>query len=429
VYEAAFGEDGQEVGSEIRHVELQRPFAAPPAVAAGRPFWGWTLHEEEQVSKGGRTIWRALGLMSGTSLDGIDAAVIETDGHRVLRRGPAATYPYSDGFRTQLRAALGEATAIRTRDERPGRLRMLEQYLTELHAEAVAHYLDDHEIAADSIDVIGFHGQTVLHSPESRLTVQLGDGALLARLTGRPVVYDLRAADVAAGGQGAPLAPAYHRALAAEIETRPLAVLNLGGVANVTWIGEDRIAGDGIGNDGTLIAFDTGPASALIDDWVKAKLGKAFDADGEAAAAGTVREDIVRRYLAHPYFALLPPKSLDRNAFDLAPVEGLSAEDGAATLTAFSAAAVGAARLHLPAPPALWIAAGGGRRNGSLMAAIAEAVDANVAPVEAFGLDGDGLEAEAWAFLAVRSRLGLAITFPGTTGVAAPMSGGITAEP
>ena len=370
------------------------------------------------MSKREDGVWRALGLMSGTSLDGIDVAVIETDGERVLKRGFSATYPYSDAVREQLRAGLAEAVQVRERTARPGRLGLLEQYLTELNAEAAAHYLADHEIAPDSIDVIGFHGQTVLHRPEAGLTVQLGDGGLLARRLGRPVVYDLRAADMAAGGQGAPLAPAYHRALAADITERPVAVLNLGGVANVTWIGED----------GELIAFDTGPASAMIDDWVAEKLGQTFDAGGRLAAAGTVHEDIVAGWLADPFFAVPPPKSLDRNAFSLAPVANLSGLDGAATLTAFSAAAVAAALRHLPAPPKLWIVAGGGRRNDTLIAGIRDHVGAPVQLAEAYDLDGDGVEAEAWAFLAVRSRLGLPITFPGTTGVAAPLSGGVVAE-
>ncbi|WP_366029794.1 anhydro-N-acetylmuramic acid kinase [Hyphomicrobium sp.] len=370
------------------------------------------------MSKREGEVWRALGLMSGTSLDGIDVAVIETDGERVLRRGFAATYPYSDAFREKLAAGLQDAAQLRDRVARPGRLALIEQYLTELHAEAVGHYLQDHQIALDSIDLVGFHGQTVLHRPEAGLTVQLGDGPLLARRLGRPVVYDLRAADVAAGGQGAPLAPAYHRALAAEIPERPLVILNLGGVANVTWI--DR--------DGTLLAFDTGPASAMIDDWCKAKLGQPYDAGGEIAASGTVHEDIVTDWLAHPYFAAPPPKSLDRNAFDLGPVAGLSPEDGAATLTAFSAAAVAAARAHFPEAPALWVASGGGRRNATLMAMIAERVGAPVQPAEAFDIDGDSVEAEAWAFLAVRARLGLPITFPGTTGVAEALTGGVVAD-
>lgn len=367
------------------------------------------------MSKREGETWRALGLMSGTSLDGIDVAVIETDGERILKRGFPATYPYSDAFRAKLRAGLAEAATLRDRTARPGRLKLLERYLTELHAEAVGHYLTDHEIAAESIDVVGFHGQTVLHRPEARLTVQLGDGPLLARRLGLPVVYDLRAADVAAGGQGAPLAPAYHQALAAEIPERPLAVLNLGGVANVTWIGRDE----------TLIAFDTGPASAMIDDWVRARLGKPFDAGGALAATGTVHEDIVAGWLRHPYFAERPPKSLDRNAFDLGPAAPLSPADGAATLTAFSAAAVAAAVPHLPEAPALWIAAGGGRRNATLMDQIARRVGAPVQPAEDFDIDGDGVEAEAWAFLAVRARLGLPITFPGTTGIPEPLTGGV----
>ncbi|HEX2840324.1 anhydro-N-acetylmuramic acid kinase [Hyphomicrobium sp.] len=370
------------------------------------------------MSKRQGDTWRALGLMSGTSLDGIDVAVIETDGERVLRRGFAATYPYSEAFREKLHAGLAEATTLRTRTERPGRLMLLEQYLTELHAEAIGHYCADHEIEPDSIDLIGFHGQTVLHRPEAKLTVQLGDGPLLSRLSGRPVVYDLRAADVAAGGQGAPLAPAYHRALAAEIAERPLVVLNLGGVANVTWIGAD----------GTLLAFDTGPASAMIDDWVKKTLGKPYDADGALAASGTIHADIVARWLNHPYFKTPPPKSLDRNAFDMEALAHLSPEDGAATLTAFSAAAAGAALEHFPEKPTLWVASGGGRRNATLMTMIANRVGTAVRPAEAFDIDGDGVEAEAWAFLAVRSRLGLPITYPGTTGVPQPLTGGVVAE-
>lgn len=378
------------------------------------------MHKDRQVGKGEGGIWRALGLMSGTSLDGIDVAVIETDGERVLKRGHAATYPYSEAFRQKLTAGLREAASLTRRGDRPGRLALLEQYLTELHAEAVQHYLADHEIPAESIDVIGFHGQTVLHRPEAALTVQLGDGALLAQRVGRPVVYDLRADDVAAGGQGAPLAPAYHRALAAEIAERPIVFLNLGGVANVTWIGE---------NDGALIAFDTGPASAMIDDWCQAKAGTPFDEDGRLAASGTVHEAIVQAYLSHPYFSEPPPKSLDRNAFDLEPVALLSAADGAATLTAFSAEAVARGLALCPAPAKLVIGSGGGRRNATLMGAIAERSGVPVRPAEAFDIDGDGVEAEAWAFLAVRVRLGLPITFPGTTGVRFPLSGGKLALP
>lgn len=370
------------------------------------------------MSKRQGDIWRALGLMSGTSLDGIDVAVVETDGERVLNRGFSATYPYSDAFREQLRAGLADAVHLDDRSARPGRLKLLEQYLTELHAEAVDQYLIDHEIELSSIDVVGFHGQTVLHRPEARLTVQLGDGTLLAKRLGRPVVFDLRAADVAAGGQGAPLAPAYHRAMVAAVSERPLVVLNLGGVANVTYIGRD----------GALMAFDTGPASAMIDDWCKQRAGVAFDAGGEIAARGTVHGDIVDTWLRHPFFAEPAPKSLDRNAFDLGTVAALSTEDGAATLAAFSAAAIGRAVEQFPEPPALWIVSGGGRHNATLMHMIREQAGAPVQPAEAYEIDGDAVEAEAWAFLAVRSRLGLPITFPGTTGVAHPLTGGVLAN-
>lgn len=370
------------------------------------------------MSKQEGEMWRALGLMSGTSMDGIDVAVIETDGVYALKRWFTATYPYSDAFRAKLREGLDDAASIRNRDERPGRLWLLEQYLTELHVEAVEHFLTDHAIDPESIDVIGFHGQTVLHRPKDKLTVQLGDGALLARLTGCDVVYDLRAADVAAGGHGAPLVPAYHRAVLSRIEARPLAVLNLGGVGNVTWIGRD----------GQLLAFDTGPASAMIDDWMAARAGKPCDENGETAARGRVAQDLLTKYLKHPHFAACPPKSLDRNAFPASLMDGLSIEDGAATLTAFSAAAVGKAREHFPETPELWVVAGGGRRNTTLMSMIAANVEAAVVPAEAVELDGDGLEAEAWAYLAVRSRLAMPITFPGTTGVSAPLTGGILAR-
>jgi anhydro-N-acetylmuramic acid kinase len=274
-------------------------------------------------------------------------------------------------------------------------------------------------IVRDTIDVIGFHGQTVLHRPEQRLTVQLGDGPLLAQLTTRPVVYDLRAADVAAGGQGAPLVPVYHRALAARIEDRPVAVVNIGGVANVTWIG----------GDGRLIAFDTGPGNAMIDDVIRKRTGADFDAGGVIAAKGRVHEDYVTQYLRHSYFAAPSPKSLDRNAFATELVDGLDMEDAVATLTAFTAAAIARAREHFPQEPQLWVVCGGGRRNRSLMRMIAGLVEHAVVPAEVAGLDGDALEAEAWAYLAVRSLKGLPITFPGTTGVPAPMTGGLLAEP
>ena len=385
------------------------------------------MHGKVQMGK----LLRALGLMSGTSMDGIDVALIETDGEHEVVRGPHATYGYPPEFRERLREATNDAHALTDRRARPGRLGEVERELTERHAEAVAAFLTDTAISSTEIDVIGFHGQTVLHRPASRatsfgngtdsqlppITVQLGDGELLAKLTGIDVVYDLRAADVEAGGQGAPLVPVYHSALAAKLPQRPLAFLNIGGVANVTWIG----------GDGRLIAFDTGPGNALLDDWVLRHTARPYDANGNLARSGKVHEDVLQQYLMHPHFEQPVPKSLDRNDFTLDLVEGLSPADGAATLAQLTAAAVARSLSWLPEPPVLWLVTGGGRRNKHIMELLAWHLEAPVAPVEAVQLDGDSMEAEAWAYLAVRSLKGLPITYPGTTGVPKPLTGGIVA--
>lgn len=363
-------------------------------------------------------IRRALGLMSGTSMDGIDIALIETDGGAHVRRLGAASTAYPDDFRNRLRQALTDAQSLNDRSARPGCLAGVERELTERHAEAALRFIGDCMLQPNAIDVIGFHGQTVLHKPAAGLTVQLGDGRLLARTAGIDVVYDMRAADMAAGGEGAPLAPAYHRALATKLPQRPAVFLNVGGVANVTWIGADD----------TLIAFDTGPGNAMIDDLVLRTTGKPCDEDGRLAARGKVDERVVHAFLMHPYFAKPVPKSLDRNAFAPELVEGLSVEDAAATLTAFAVEAIVKARQHMPAEPALWIVCGGGRRNRTLMRMLAARVENAVVPAEAVGLDGDTLEAEAWAYLAVRSLDGLPMTWPGTTRVATPTTGGLLAR-
>jgi anhydro-N-acetylmuramic acid kinase len=363
-------------------------------------------------------VMRAIGLMSGTSMDGIDVALLETDGENTIKRGPAASVPYTAGFRGKLAQAIKDATQLADRRARPGCLAEVEAELTALHADAVLRFMGDHMLQPMAVDAIGFHGQTVLHAPDAGLTVQLGDGSSLANAVGIDVVYDMRAADMTDGGEGAPLAPVYHRALAARLPDRPVAFLNLGGVGNVTWIGRD----------GELLAFDTGPGNAMIDDWMARRCGRPRDEGGQLAAAGRAHEDYVTQYLRHSYFGEPPPKSLDRNAFRLDLVDGLSAEDGAATLTAFTAAAVGAARAHFPEQPALWVVCGGGRRNKTLMAMIAAGVENAVVPCEAISVNGDGLEAEAWAYLAVRSLKGLPITFPGTTGVPRPMTGGVIAR-
>ena len=365
----------------------------------------------------GKTM-RAIGLMSGTSMDGIDVALIDTDGADAVVRGPAQTFPYDPRFKEALRGAIAAARSLSDRDSRTSTLADVERNLTAHHASAVNVFREQHGLQAREIDVVGFHGHTVLHAPERGLTVQIGDGPGLASAIGIDVMHDLRAADCAAGGQGAPLAPVYHRALAARLPQRPIAILNIGGVANVTWIGRG----------GELLAFDTGPGNAMIDDWMQRRLGFARDEDGTLAARGRVHDDYVTQYLRHSYFGEPPPKSLDRNAFSPWLVHPLSPEDGAATLTAFTAASIARAREHFPEQPVLWVISGGGRRNKTLMAMIAGLVEAAVAPAEAAGMDGDAVEAEAWAYLAVRSLKGLPITFPGTTGVTRPLTGGVLAK-
>jgi len=352
-------------------------------------------------------------------MDGIDVALIETDGAHEVVRGPALTYPYSAEMRNSLRKGLHDGAAIQERHLRPGRLALLEQYLTDLHIEVVGQFLDDIRMKRSSIDVIGFHGQTVLHRPADGLSVQIGDGSRLARETGIDVVYDLRGADIAAGGMGAPLVPIYHKVLARFLAL-PVVIVNVGGVANVTFIGKVMQEG--------MMAFDTGPGNALIDDWMLAKGGQRWDKNGTSAAGGKVNEQVLTELLANPYFTKRPPKALDRSAFDMNLLSGLSLEDGAATLTSFTARTIGRARRYLPEEPQQWIICGGGRRNKTLMMMLASCVENAVLPAEAVGLGGDSIEAEAWAYLAVRSLKGLPITFPDTTGVPRPLTGGVLAR-
>jgi anhydro-N-acetylmuramic acid kinase len=339
--------------------------------------------------------------MSGTSLDGIDAAMIETDGRERVVLGPALTIPYQDAFRERLRSVLGGV----------GPVAEVEGELTRLHAAAVGEFLQLHSTTA--VDVIGFHGHTILHRPAERRTWQLGDGGLLARLLEFDVVADFRSADVAAGGEGAPLAPLFHAALATALP-KPLAVLNIGGVANVTWIGTPS----------EILAFDTGPGNALIDDWVRRHTAAAADIDGALARAGRASARHIERFLASPFFERPPPKSLDRDDFRDCVPEGLSLEDGAATLTEMTAAGVAAAARHFPAPARDWLVCGGGRHNPALMEALNRRLHASVHPVEAAGWNGDALEAQAFAYLAVRSILGLPLSLPSTSGVIRPTSGG-----
>jgi anhydro-N-acetylmuramic acid kinase len=366
------------------------------------------------------TTMRAIGLMSGTSLDGVDVALVETDGERIGRLGPTGYRPYTDEERDFLHGALADALQVEARTDRPGRSREAEEMVTRLHAEAVEAFLRDQGMRPDEVDVVGFHGQTVLHRPESRLTVQLGDGAALARRLRIPVVYDLRAADMERGGQGAPLVPVFHRALAdmSGLE-KPVAILNLGGVANVTFVGPgDR-----------LVAFDAGPGNALIDDWMRERTGRVFDEDGSEAARGRPDEELLAWLLQHPFFRKAPPKSLDRNWFSHRFVGRHTVEDGAATLTAFTARAVARALDFAPERPRRWIVAGGGARNRELVRLIADHVDAMVTPADEVGWSAAFLEAQAFAYLAVRSLRDLPLTYPSTTGVLEPTTGGVLARP
>ena len=353
-------------------------------------------------------LYSAIGLMSGTSLDGIDVACLSTDGHTAVAVGPEMSAAYDGIFRERLRGFVrGAPEAARIEDE-----------LTRLHATVVNELVKQNDVNNSNIDVIGFHGHTILHRPEQAETWQIGDGAVLAGLTGIDVVNDFRRADVAAGGQGAPLAPLYHAALAHSLD-RPVAVLNLGGVANVTWVGPGPLdSGDG------LVAFDTGPGIALIDDWVLRHTGQSMDLNGRLAAGGAVEAGAVEAMLDHPHCHRPPPKSLDRGDFSLAAVAGLSAVDGAATLTAVTAEAVARGARHFPAPVKRWLVTGGGRHNPVLMARLRERLGVPVEVAESVGWRGDAVEAEAFAFLAVRSLLGMPLSLPTTTGVPYPLTGG-----
>lgn len=360
-------------------------------------------------------ITTAVGLMSGTSLDGIDAAIVRTDGSQQVEPGPFISRPYSEPLREELRGVLGGGVSKDVLDE-------VEDKLTREHASVVTKLLEDNDLSVSDIDVIGFHGHTTEHRPGARVTRQIGDGALLAKLTGRPVVNDFRSADVAANGEGAPFAPLYHAARAGEHKA-PFAVLNIGGVANVTWLGRAQ-------NDGRqIIAFDTGPGNALIDDWVRTHLGVSMDRGGRLASAGRAKDSVLERYLEDPYFSRRPPKSLDRDAFPLEFVSGLSVGDGAATLTALTAASAAGASRYFPEPAGRWLVTGGGRHNKAIMVALQQRLGVEVAPVEDIGWRGDALEAEAFAYLAVRSLKGLHLSIPSTTGCSEPTVGGRLWQP
>ncbi len=365
------------------------------------------------MAKDGQAIW-ALGAMSGTSLDGVDAAMVLTDGHAVQEFGPHAYRPYSAAEQAILRAALGKWP------DEAGVAEAAEVVET-AHAEVLSRF--------SGAEVVGFHGQTLAHDPRGRGTHQAGNGGLLAQVLNTPVVWDFRTSDVTLGGQGAPLAPFYHFALAKKIGANaPIAFLNLGGVGNLTWVDPSQPGPD---VPGALLAFDTGPANAPMNDLIRARLGKAQDEGGTLAARGRVKKDIIDAFLAHPYFYRIPPKSLDRNDFAalLQAVKSLPTEHALATLTAAAASAVAKGTEHFPSPATRLLVTGGGRHNATLMRALSKKLPCTVEPVEAAGLNGDMLEAQAFAFLAVRVMRGMSTSCPGTTGVPAAVGGGQISRP
>lgn len=367
---------------------------------------------------------RVLGFMTGTSLDAVDMAVLETDGEAIQAFGPAGERKLTDVTRDVLLEATHQALKWPRGAPEPEIFTQAAEAVAREHFAAASSFVEEHGLSWSEIDLIGMHGQTVLHErPKDGVvgrTVQLGDAGLLAKLTGRPVAYDFRTADVAAGGEGAPLAPIYHlaRAQASGLKA-PLAVLNVGGVANVTfWSGGDEIA-----------AFDTGPGNGMIDLLVQARGAGRYDAGGRYASVGRADEAVVRALLAHPYFEAPPPKSLDRYDFSLEPLEPLQLEDAAATLVAFTAEAVKRAFELMGQVPSEVIVTGGGRHNPEIMKAFAARLPAPVKSAEDHGWRGDSIEAEAFAYLAARTARGLPISFPKTTGVAQPMTGGRIVEP
>ncbi|MCI4665191.1 MAG: anhydro-N-acetylmuramic acid kinase [Neomegalonema sp.] len=368
-----------------------------------------------------------LGFMSGTSLDGVDAAVLQTDGEAIAGFGPTSYRAYTPQEHESLQQALVQAAKTPlTVAMDPTCWRAEAQLVAQAHLDCAAQLRS----GGASFDLAGFHGQTLLHRPDDGATLQIGDARGLADGIGASVVHDFRSADIAAGGQGAPFASFYHFALArfARLDA-PCAFLNMGGVGNVTFVDPSA---DRPEAPGALLAFDTGPANAPVDDFVRARGAGAYDKDGALAQRGRLDGALVSRWVAQsPYLAAPAPKSLDRNDFAgvLADLDDHTTEDGAATLVDFAAACVAEAVRFAPQAPSRWFVCGGGRRNQALMARLGARLGAPVLPVEAIGVDGDFVEAQAFAYLAARSVRGLPLSAPGTTGCPLPVSGGRLIEP
>ncbi len=364
--------------------------------------------------------------MSGTSLDGVDVALIDTDGKSFVHAGPGHYLPYPDDLKAVVRACFGKMQAD---DETRG----AERGITDAHARAVNEFMAQQDLKAADISVIGFHGQTITHKPRDGFTWQLGDGARLSRATGIDVVNDFRVADVRAGGEGAPLIPLYHQALARAAKVKlPAVLLNIGGVANVTWIGE---------KEDDILAFDTGPGNALMDDFMRLSSGRNYDFEGKASRAGTPDQAMIAAWLDHAYLKKVPPKSLDRgfvpekgqgvpvnadmNVWDVSGIWDLSPEDAMATLAHLTAETIAASRAHFPAQPREWYVCGGGRHNLFLMEILSAKLGVPVRPINDLGYNGDTIEAEGFAYLAARHLQDLPLSLPTTTGVSAPVKGGV----
>ena len=341
-------------------------------------------------------------------MDGIDVALIETDGYSIFNSGPHLTMPYEPAFRSELQNLVHG-------DYR--KTNLIEEQLTLKHANAVNELLSDASISPNQIDLIGFHGHTISHKPDEKFTWQIGDGQLLAQTTGIDVINDFRSADVEAGGQGAPLVPIFHHLLTKDMEL-PIIILNIGGVANITWVDE---------HVDKLIGFDTGPGNALIDDWVSSHGDFVYDVDGKIALSGYVNKNKLNELMLHPFFDAPAPKSLDRDTFRIfvtSALEGETLQNGAALLTAFTISSIIRGIKNLPRPSKTCIVVGGGRHNKAIMSQLDSKLTTNVLSGDLVGWTGDAIEAQAFGFLAVRSKLGLPISFPGTTGAPNPMSGG-----
>lgn len=366
------------------------------------------------------TIKRCIGLMSGTSADGVDASYIETDGQIIQNCGPNLFLEYSADERASILDYMQRAIAAPNHQARAQLANEIAPMITARHQRAVEQLLISAGLQASDIDVVGFHGQTLFHDPETAFTLQAGDGQKLAENLAIPVVYDFRSQDMQAGGQGAPLVPVFHASLAKSAGLAlPVAFVNIGGVANVTYIDSEN----------SLLAFDTGPGNVLIDEWVALKTGERMDKSGAYAAKGQINQRLLTEFLSHDYFKTMPPKSLDRYEFTSPLTAGTSLEDGAATLLAMTVGSIAKVRQFMKTPPSCWIIVGGGAKNHELMRTLAQKLDEPVQPASNFGWEGGYIEAQAFGFLAARHIFGLPLTYPGTTGVAAPETGGRLAQP